>query len=150
MSDEPRAFVDSNILIYAVSKSEPEKQRRAKEIVARGFAENCYAISTQVMLEVYVNVTRKALIGWRPAQAFEYIQAFTEWTVLATTPELVMAALRLADRFGISVWDAAILEAAHQAGCRQVLSEDLGDGQVYRGVTVRNPFADLSQRGAGV
>ena len=49
MSAELVAFVDSNVLVYAVSHDEPEKQGRAREIVARGFTEGCFAISTQVM-----------------------------------------------------------------------------------------------------
>ncbi|HEV2851186.1 MAG TPA: PIN domain-containing protein [Thermoanaerobaculia bacterium] len=137
------AFVDSNVLVYAVSNDEPEKQSRAREIVARGFTEGCFAISTQVMLEVYVNVTRKAKIGLPAQEAFEYVQAFAEWPVIEMTPEMVLSALGLAQRSKISPWDAAILEAARQAGCKTVLSEDLGDGQIYQGITVENPFAIL-------
>ncbi|HKI02269.1 MAG TPA: PIN domain-containing protein [Thermoanaerobaculia bacterium] len=143
MSAEPAAFVDSNVLVYAVSNDEPEKQGRAREIVARGFTEGCFAISTQVMLEVYVNVTRKAKIGLPPREALEYVRAFAEWPVIEMTPELVLAALGLAQRSQISPWDAAILEAARQAGCKRVLSEDLGDGQSYGGITVENPFSAL-------
>ncbi|HEX9945298.1 MAG TPA: PIN domain-containing protein [Thermoanaerobaculia bacterium] len=141
MSADLVAFVDSNVLVYAVSNDEPEKQTRAREIVARGFAEGCFAISTQVMLEVYVNVTRKAKIGLPARDAFEYVRAFAEWPVIDMTPELVLAALGLAQRSKISPWDGAILEAARQAGCKRVLSEDLGDGQVYGGITVENPFS---------
>ncbi len=57
------------------------------------------------------------------------------------TPDVVLAALGLAERSMISPWDAAILEAARQAGCTRVLSEDLGDGQACGGITVENPFA---------
>lgn len=140
MSAELAAFVDSNVLVYAVSNDEPSKQSRAREIVARGFTEGCFAISTQVMLEVYVNITRKAKIGLPAGQAFEYVRAFTEWPVIEMTPELVLSALGLSQRAQISPWDAAILEAARQAGCKKVLSEDLGDGQAYGGITVENPF----------
>lgn len=66
------------MLVYAVSDDEPDKQGRAREIVARGFTEGCFAISTQVMMEVYVNVTRKAKIGLDPREAFEYVRAFAE------------------------------------------------------------------------
>ncbi len=135
------AFVDTNVLVYAVSDDEPEKQRRAREIVSRGFAEGCYAISTQVMLELYVNVTKKARIGLPPAEAFEYVRALSQWPVIEMTPELVLAALSLSERSMISPWDAAILEAARQAGCPRVLTEDLAEGQSYVGVTVENPFA---------
>lgn len=143
MSADLVAFVDSNVLVYAVSHDEPEKQSRAREIVARGFTEGCFAISTQVMFEVYVNVTKKAKIGLSPREASEYVRAFAEWPVIEMTSEMVLSALGLAQRSKISPWDAAILEAARQAGCKTVLSEDLGDGQVYSGVTVKNPFADI-------
>jgi predicted nucleic acid-binding protein len=143
MSADLAAFVDTNVLVYAVSDNEPEKQSRAREIVARGFSEGCYAISTQVMLELYVNITKKAQIGLPPPEAFEYVRALAEWPVVEMTPEVVLAALSLAQRAKISPWDAAILEAARQAGCTRVLSEALGDGQVYSGITVENPFSAL-------
>jgi len=66
MSADLLAFVDTNVLVYAVSHDEPDKQRTAREIVARGFNEGCYAISTQVMFELYVNVTKKARIASSP------------------------------------------------------------------------------------
>jgi len=141
MSADRLVFVDSNVLVYAVSNDEPEKQRRAREIVAQGFTEGCFAISTQVMMETYVNVTQKAKIALPASEAFEYVRALGEWFVIEMTPELVLTALGLAQRSKISPWDAAILEAARQAGCKRVLSEDLGDGQVYGEITVENPFS---------
>jgi predicted nucleic acid-binding protein len=47
MSADLAAFIDSNVFVYAVSDDEPEKQQRARDIVARGFTEGCFAISTQ-------------------------------------------------------------------------------------------------------
>jgi predicted nucleic acid-binding protein len=143
MSADLIAFVDSNVLVYAVSDNEPEKQKVAREIVARGFTEGCFAISTQVMMETYVNITRKAKVGLPLRDALEYVRAFAEWTVVEMTPEMVVAALDLSQRSMISPWDAGILEAARQAGCRTVLSEDLGHSQVYGGITVQNPFTAL-------
>lgn len=61
--------------------------------------------------------------------------------MLAFTPELVSAAVHLHQRFQVSYWDAAILAAARQMGCRTVYSEDLNAGQDYNGVTVINPFS---------
>jgi predicted nucleic acid-binding protein len=52
----------------------------------------------------------------------------------------VLAALATRERYGISYWDAAILEACRSLGCDVVLSEDLNDGQDYGGVRVENPF----------
>jgi predicted nucleic acid-binding protein len=51
-----------------------------------------------------------------------------------------MAALDARQRFQLSYWDAAIIEASRAMGCTQVLTEDLSDGQDYLGVLVANPF----------
>lgn len=59
------------------------------------------------------------------------------------TAELVLAGAATSQRYQISYWDAAILEAAKALGCETVLSEDLNDGQDYGGVRVENPFRDL-------
>jgi predicted nucleic acid-binding protein len=141
MSGDLTAFVDTNVLVYAVSRDAPEKQRKAREIVTRGFTDGCYAISTQVMLELYVNVTQKAKIGLPPREAMEYVRTLAEWPVVEMTPAMVLAALSLSQRAQISPWDAAILEAARQSGCTRVLSEDLNDGQGYNGIIVENPFS---------
>jgi predicted nucleic acid-binding protein len=105
------------------------------------FTEGCFAISTQVMFEVYVNVTRKAKINLSPAKAFEYVGELAEWPVMVMTPDLALAALSFAQRFRIPPWDAGILVAARQAGCRKVLSEDLCNAQAYEGITVENHFS---------
>jgi predicted nucleic acid-binding protein len=139
MSDE-LSFVDTNVLVYAVSRDEPEKQVKARAILERGFADGCYVISTQVLLELYVNVTQKAKIRLPPREALDYAKALTQWPVIETNTDLVLAAFALADRAKISVWDAAIVEAARVGGCRRVLSEDLGSGHSYGGVMVENPF----------
>jgi predicted nucleic acid-binding protein len=54
----------------------------------------------------------------------------------------MLAAMDTRQRFGISYWDAAILEAARALGCEVVLSEDLSDSQDYAGIRVENPFDD--------
>ncbi len=58
------------------------------------------------------------------------------------TLAIVEAALSARASYQISYWDAAIIEAARAAGCHQVLSEDLADGQDYGGVQVVDPFRD--------
>jgi predicted nucleic acid-binding protein len=60
--------------------------------------------------------------------------------VQETTTAVLLAALATRQRFGISYWDAAILEAGRALGCDLVLSEDLSDGEDYAGVRVENPF----------
>jgi predicted nucleic acid-binding protein len=73
-------------------------------------------------------------------QATLLIRSFCRYPVQETTLALVESALRTTERFQVSYWDAAIIEAARALGCREVLSEDLSDGQDYGGVRVVNPF----------
>ena len=107
----------------------------------RGFAEGNLAISSQVLLEFYVTVTRKVAQPLSAEDGLQLVRAFTGWEVVSTTQDLVVAALELSNRYQISAWDAAIIEAARSAGCQSVLSEDLDTGQSYAGVSVENPFS---------
>ncbi len=133
-------FVDTNVLLYAVSRdpAEQEKAARANAILAAGDL----ALSVQVLQEFYVQATRRN----RPdplthEQAVALVESFMRFPVADVTAEVVLAALATRQRFHISYWDAAIIEAARSSGCSILLSEDLGDGQDYAGVRVENPFA---------
>jgi predicted nucleic acid-binding protein len=137
---EPRAFVDSNVLVYAVAADAGEKQRRAAAIVERGFAERCYVISTQVLMEVFVTVTRKVKTPLLPEQALAYMTALAQWPVVSLSPGLALQAAELSVRAPISPWDAAIVCAAAAAGCEVLLTEDMAPGVCYLGVRVVNPF----------
>ncbi len=132
-------FVDTNILLYAVSRDpgEAHKAERARGILA----ERDLALSVQVLQEFYVQATRAS----RPdalshEQTAKLVESFLRFPVADITTRVMLAALETRHRFGISYWDAAILEAARALGCETVLSEDLSDGQDYAGVSVQNPF----------
>lgn len=132
-------FVDTNVLLYAASTSRDEKSKKA---VALGLLDcDDLALSVQVLQEFYVQATRSTKSDrMTHDEASSLIEAFTRFPVQETTLRLVRASLEAKERFGISYWDAAIVEAARNLGCRTVLSEDLNDGQDYDGVVVENPF----------
>lgn len=132
-------FVDTNVLLYAVSRDpdEREKADRANDILAG----RDVALSVQVLQEFYVQATRDT----RPdplshEQASDLVESFLRFPVQEITTAVMLAALATRRRFGISYWDAAILEAGRALGCDVVLSEDLSDGPDYAGVQVENPF----------
>jgi len=132
-------FVDTNVLLYAVS-DDPEEQgkaERAKDILAA----RDVALSVQVLQEFYVQATRHS----RPdplthEHAVKLVESFLRFPVVEVTTGVMLAALATRERFRISYWDAAILEAGRSLGCEVVLSEDLSDGQDYGGIRVENPF----------
>jgi predicted nucleic acid-binding protein len=132
-------FVDTNILLYAISRdpAEQDKAKRANDILA----DRDLALSEQVLQEFYVQATRAS----RPdaiahQQAVRLIESFRRFPVQDVTSAIMMAALGARQRFQLLYWDAAIIEACRAMGCREVLSEDLNDGQDYAGVRVTNPF----------
>jgi predicted nucleic acid-binding protein len=132
-------FVDTNILLYAISRdpAEQDKAKTASEILSG----RDLALSAQVLQEFYVQATRAS----RPdaithRQAVRLIESFRRFPVQDITTALVMAALDTRERFRLSYWDSAIVEASRAMGCTEVLSEDMGDGQDYAGVRVTNPF----------
>ena len=132
-------FVDTNILLYAVSRDPDEqvKADRVNEILAG----KDVALSVQVLQEFYVQATRASRRDpLTHEQATKLVESFLRFPVQEITTPVMLAALATGQRFGISYWDAAILEASRALGCDIVLSEDLADGEDYAGVRVENPF----------
>jgi len=132
-------FVDTDVLLYAISRdpAEQDKAKRADEILAG----RDLALSVQVLQEFYVQATRASRRDpITHEQAVRLIESFRRFPVQDITGAIVMAALAARQRFQLSYWDSAIIEASRAMGCTEVLSEDMGDGQDYAGVRVTNPF----------
>ena len=134
-------FADTNVLLYAISRDPDERHKaaRAEEVLSS----RDVGLSVQVLQEFYVQATREH----RPdrlthEQASTLVDSFRRFPVQETTVAVMLSAIHTRQRYRISYWDAAILEAARELGCDVVLSEDLNDGQDYGGVRVENPFGD--------
>jgi predicted nucleic acid-binding protein len=132
-------FVDTNVLLYAISRDEAERGKAAQ--AGELLSSREVALSVQVLQEFYVQATRDS----RPdrldrEQAAALVESFRRFPVQETTIPVMLSAMSTSERYGISYWDAATIEAARALGCETVLSEDLGDGQDYGGVRVENPF----------
>jgi predicted nucleic acid-binding protein len=94
-----------------------------------------------VLQEFYVQATRPTRTRkLTHEQAVSFISVWRRFPVQDIPIAILDAALKTKMRFQISYWDAAIIEAARAAGCQELLSEDLTDGQDYDGVRVINPF----------
>lgn len=132
-------FVDTNVLLYALSRAEEE---RAKAAIARDLLRRRdLALSVQVLQELYVQATREGRPDrLRHDQAVRLVESLCRYPVQELTLPIVRAAFATRARWRLSYWDAAILEAARASGCDVVLSEDLADGEDYDGVRVENPF----------
>lgn len=132
-------FVDTNVLLYAVSSA---KADRAKAVRAAALLdESDLALSVQVLQEFYVQATRAgATAPLSHASAVAFLSTLLRFPVQETTVPLLRAALATRERWRLSYWDAAIVEAARLAGCDTICTEDLQHGQDFGGVRVLNPF----------
>jgi len=136
-----RVFVDTNVLIYAYDRDARERHEIARDRLARVWRERSGCISTQVLQEFYVNVTRKLARPITPSEARRCVRDLKAWRVVEVDVDDVIAASEIAERHVLSFWDALIVRAAVRAGARTLLTEDLNAGQVIEGVRVENPFA---------
>ena len=136
-----RVFVDTNVLVYLFDADAPAKRQRAREVVGELAQARSLVLSSQVLSELYVTVTRKLAEPLAPARALRALADLAVYPVVAVDAALVQRAAASSQAEQIAFWDALILEAAVEAGARTVYSEDLQSGRSYQGVTVLDPFA---------
>ena len=132
-----RTFLDTNVLVYAVDDADPEKKKTARALLAR--ADNV-VLSAQVLTEFYVTVTRKLKPAIDAETAAHLVRRLARIQCVAVDAQLVQLAIRAGQRWQLSHWDSLVVEAARQAGCSRVLTEDLADGANYDGLAIENPF----------
>jgi len=132
------AFIDTNILLYAASdgRLDPEKTRLSRLLLRS----RPWAVSVQVVQEFHVNATRKVALGISSRHAALVVDGLLDRAVVDTTRDLFVRAVVLQNRFCLHYYDAAICQAAIQAGYRLLFSEDMSSEEVYDQVMVLNPF----------
>ncbi len=132
-------FIDTNVFLYALSDGPEEqtKTERARQVL---LDEN-WGWSVQVAGEFYTIATSaKRQFRLSHPSAAEYVKTWLNFPTQSLNPSTILKALQLRERFQINYWDAAIIAAAHELGCRMIYSEDLSHAQDYDGVVVMNPF----------
>ena len=134
------SFVDTNILVYAEDRDAKSKQVVARDLVLGLWNDRQGVLSIQVLQEFYVTVTRKLKKPLQAPVALAAVREYLTWTVIENTGSLLVQAAELQQRAQLSFWDAMVVQAAIQAGCDRLYSEDLKAGQRFDSVTVINPF----------
>lgn len=137
-----RTLFDTNVLVYLFDADSPDKQARAREALRERLESGVVVVSTQVLQEFFVTVTRKLARPLPAAEAEAALHRLMELLVVQVDPDQILAAAVSSRRDRISFWDALILTAAAVAGCEEVLSEDLQHGRSFGRVRIVNPFRD--------
>ncbi len=137
-----RTFVDTNVLIYAHDVDAGAKHEVAKQRLVELWAERTGVVSTQVLEEFYVNVTRKISRPLARESARLVVDSYAPWCVETTLAD-VSAAFAIEDESRIGFWDALIVASAARSSSTRILSEDFSAGQRIAGIAIENPFAAL-------
>ena len=130
----PASFFDTNVLVYLASGN-AAKADRAEAIIAGGGS-----ISVQVLNE-FANVARRKMqMSWDETHALlNTLRGLL--TVHPVTVETHEAGLRIAERYGLSLYDSMIAASALGAGCDTLWSEDMQHGmKLDEGLRIANPF----------
>ena len=134
-------FVDTNVLLYAVSEDPAEagKRDRARQVLS----ERDLAVSVQVLQEFYFQATRPTRVRRLSSEsALRILEPILLFRIQAMTPDVFLDAVEISRRFQLSYWDASIIAAAQVLGCEAIYTEDLNPGQHYGAIRALNPFAD--------
>jgi len=129
-------FVDSNILLYCYSDTEPEKKARAIDI-SKGT--NVF-ISTQVLKEFSNILSKKFKFEWKDiANAID--EVVTNYMIFINHPDTIKSACAIADKYQFSFYDSLIIASALEANCKILYTEDLQHNQLIENkLRIVNPF----------
>ena len=140
MSD--KAFVDTNILVYAYDQSNSAKREVACDLIETLWQQQTGVISTQVLQELYVNIRRQATHPISSEAAQQLLADYLAWEVIVNDSKAVLDAIDIESRYQISFWDALIIRAANVSRASVLYSEDLNHHQWYDAIQVINPFVE--------
>ena len=134
-----KAFVDTNVLVYAKLEDEDNKGKRDIAIALIQHVQGCPVISIQVLNE-FASVLIKHHVSNHTIQ--EAIQEIVEDSiVISLDVDLLWETWRIRDKYLFSYWDSMIISAALKGGCNILYSEDLQHEQLIENqVKIINPF----------
>lgn len=138
MSD--KSFVDTNILVYAHDLDAGKKHEIARQLVSEIWEAQSGVISTQVLQEFYVTLTRKIPSPLRRTQVRRLLNNYLAWEVAVNNGPMILQAIEIEENYNISFRDAMILSAAYTKNAAVLITEDLNEGQKIEGITIINPF----------
>ncbi|MFI5397808.1 MAG: PIN domain-containing protein [Candidatus Binatia bacterium] len=133
-----RSFFDTNVLAYTDDHDSPTKQSRALALFEEARRAGAGAVSTQVMQEYFVTVTRK--LGVPVDVARRKVELFARLGLVVIDLADVLAAIDLHRLHQIAFWDALVVRAAQRANCSALYTEDMQHGRRIDGLSILNPF----------
>jgi len=139
-----KIFIDTNILVYANDPSDRKKNRIARQAILEGIQKENIAISTQVISEFYVTVTRKILTKMSSEAAKQEIRLLRTIEIDEIDYHSILSAINISVQHQLSFWDSLIITSAKKLDCQVIYSEDMNSGQTIENIQIVNPFIESS------
>mgnify|MGYP002738849529 CR=1 FL=1 len=133
----PRIFLDTNVFVYALDRTDPAKRAVAMALIDT--QRDDIVVSAQVLVELWAVCIRK--LGLDPGTSRRMVDAVGAFRVVDTDRDLVLAAAGLSASDQLSIFDSLIVRAAQRAGCEKLMTEDLQAGRLFGDLLIENPFA---------
>ena len=133
-----RAFVDTNILVYAYDTRAHEKHKRAKSLIDELWIHRNGVLSTQVINEFAWVLIRKFKLAENDVIAV--LEPLLEWEIGLMTSDILITGLRLKMKHKFSFWDSLIIQTALTSKCEILYSEDSSHGMKIQDLQMINPF----------
>lgn len=137
-----KVFFDTNVLVYAYDDNEPVKKTIAKTLFQEYARQGDLVISTQVLQELYVTLTRVGKQKLSRQQAEIVVNHLSDLTLVQIDKDTIAAAMKRHQSKAFSFWDSLIVEAALAAECELLYSEDMQNGLIIGSLTIINPFVE--------
>jgi predicted nucleic acid-binding protein len=140
MTATERFALDTNVLVYVFDGTEPDRRLRAIDVVRRASRSGRCVLPLQCVGEFLSALRRRRLVeaGERVQLARDMAALFPLFGIGPADAEQALASVALGR---LSYWDGLLVATVDRAGCGTLLTEDMQDGAVHGGVTIRNPFA---------
>jgi len=135
-----RSFFDTNIPVYLYDADAEQKEDIACKLFETEASSGRAILSTQVLQELYVVVTRKLTIPLDMETAEDVVRNLAVLPIIRIDTEKIIAAIGRSRRMNLSFWDSLIVEAALTGSAKRLFSEDLQHYQVIDGLRIQNPF----------
>ena len=133
-------FFDTNVLVYLFDTDSPDKRRKGRALFQKHAEAGNILLSTQVLQEFYVTVTRKLARPLDATTATEAVTRFAELPLVQIDSKLILSAIHRSRESRLSFWDALVVQAAIEGHANTLYSEDMHDGQTFDGLRMVNPF----------
>lgn len=135
-------FFDSNIFVYAATDQDPRKREIACELIAHALDVNGDGCTSMQALQEFTSVLVRKCPEKR-SEIEKWYPSIYQLVVGEVTSDMIRNAIWIQFEYKIQYYDALIIAAAEKFGCHEILTEDLNDGQIYRGMVAINPFKNV-------